>query len=153
MLAINLPTEIWLEIFELATLDPLLLASDYRAFQPIHHNRRPTGLSTLRTLCLVCKCWNALASAILYKDIRIQYGMTNLLRALQQSAVSLASGPDAPAYTNGHTVRRLYSRVRQRVNRNSGQKSCPTLQRHWRCGIYSPIHGDSARLSWTRGAR
>ncbi|KAH6916632.1 hypothetical protein BKA70DRAFT_1250118 [Coprinopsis sp. MPI-PUGE-AT-0042] len=102
----RLPAELWLEIFALATFDPLHLSSEYQAFQPIHYHRKPTRLSTLRTLSLVCRCWKALASGMLYEDIRIQHGMWDLLRALRKSPVSLASGTDTETYTNGNTVRR-----------------------------------------------
>jgi F-box-like len=130
MVARNLPAELWLEIFALATLEPLFLASDYRAFQPIQPHRRSTGLNTLRTLCMVCKVWNTLASTMLYKDIQIQYGMPSLLRALKQPAVSIASGTDKETFTNGDTVRQLHLRAKLCMTGVLGQESCPTLQCH-----------------------
>ena len=110
MLALTLPAELWLEIFALATSDPLLLASDYQAFQPIHHHHQiklDSGLSTLKALCVVCKRWNALASSLLYREIQIQHGSRDLLQSLQKSSVSLASTRER--FTNGDMVRLIES--------------------------------------------
>lgn len=102
--AISLPAEIWLEIFALATSGSHLLESNYRAFQPVQYQiQTDMRLKTLSTLCVVCKRWKALATTLLYREVKIRHGSRDLFRVLEMSAAN--SGSTDNDFTNGDTVR------------------------------------------------
>lgn len=79
-----LPPELWLEVFEWATDRNYQdsLSSGYSPFQPISSQARNIGLTTAKSLSLVCKTWQSLIIDLLYQDIKIENGVCNLRRIL-----------------------------------------------------------------------
>ncbi|KAF8808002.1 hypothetical protein BYT27DRAFT_7097538 [Phlegmacium glaucopus] len=79
-----LPPELWLEVFEWATHNPLLNVTKSPApFQPIsfHDNiRSDPNLNVRLTISLVCRQWKRWAARSLYSDIKIQGDSASGLR-------------------------------------------------------------------------
>jgi len=81
----RLPPELWLPIFRFATSAPIHTSASHEPFQCCHATIAALSDAALRdkcTLALVCKQWRALATDILYEDIRIGRGIAALLMSL-----------------------------------------------------------------------
>jgi len=78
-----LPPELWLEVFEWATHNPLLnLTQNHTPFQPnfFYDNIRDPDLNVRLTISLVCRQWRQWAARSLYSDIEIKDNSANGLR-------------------------------------------------------------------------
>lgn len=123
-LMLQLPQELWLHIFRLATSNAQYYDAelDYAAFQAIPisdiTDTIQASLDVKRTLLLVCKAWRAIALEIVYEVVRISHGTARLRIELDRSRddAVLARGQvgDPPSEstaqvpsTYGHWVKRI----------------------------------------------
>jgi len=116
----ELPQEIRLQIFRLATIKPSQTEdtrAEYRPFDPVAMSDRDwssssqMALTVKAAIILVCKEWKFIATEMLYECIRIRHGSHNLLTALESTRYSnphVASGssPDFE-FDYGRWVRRI----------------------------------------------
>src|SRR5712671_494761 len=103
----RLPPELWLLVFRLATSAPIHTSASYEPFQSCHDTTAALSDAALRdkcTLTLVCKQWRALATDILYEDIRIGRGISALHCTFSECHAP-ADGVDTPRSPR-HRVRR-----------------------------------------------
>lgn len=90
-LMLQLPQELWLHIFRLATSNAQYYDAelDYAAFQAIPisdiTDTIQASLDVKRTLLLVCKAWRAIALEIVYEVVRISHGTARLRIELDRS--------------------------------------------------------------------
>lgn len=86
----HLPPELWLQIFRVATRSSdhdTLLATTYEPFSTYDMDILDNDLSMKRTLVQVCRQWRALATGILYEDVRLRTGLKALKDTLESSAL------------------------------------------------------------------
>lgn len=81
----QVPNEIWVEIFQWATLPNQRTTLHYVPFEVLSdasdkHDR--AILRTRRNLSLVCQQWRKMLIELLYRDIRIVHGAKGLKEAL-----------------------------------------------------------------------
>jgi hypothetical protein len=94
--AMHIPPELWLEIFEWATYNPLLnVTESHLPFQPApFRDKNPdTNLNVRLTISLVCKQWRLWVVRSLFSDIKIKD---------RSSAIGLRKTLERPATANGH---------------------------------------------------
>ncbi|KAI9511904.1 hypothetical protein F5148DRAFT_1146505 [Russula earlei] len=109
----KLPAELWLLVFRFATSAHIFTSARYEPFQSCHHTTAAlsnAALSDKCTLTLVCKQWRALATDILYEDIRIGRGISAL-----HAAFSDTEQPEQPITEGGAAPRSPRYRVRRAV--------------------------------------
>ncbi|KAK7058582.1 hypothetical protein VNI00_002218 [Paramarasmius palmivorus] len=82
----HLPNELWIEIFEWATICPTLsvFATSYEPFCNSQSPEADKVLRTKRTLALVCREWYALSQEFLYSDVRIGRSQSSLKSVLSR---------------------------------------------------------------------
>ncbi|KAH9952093.1 hypothetical protein B0H21DRAFT_13540 [Amylocystis lapponica] len=100
----SLPTEIWLQIFRLATISPLtarLRATTYSPFETANVGITYDEATKVKfVLVLVCKQWRRLVTEFLYEDVCLRHPEAF------QAALERGAGDDPEGY--GRWVRRVY---------------------------------------------
>ena len=124
----NLPPELWLIIFRLATSSPITYptspsdaeatTSYYEPFQPCHHETTiALSDAAVRDRCaitLVCRQWHALAGYMRYEDIRIGHGIAVLQAALSEPAPGTNTNTDTDTTSSSPSSSSPPSRYRVR---------------------------------------